>query len=63
MFVGGGGVILFSHCLSIRLSIRDILVFQYFEKEMTEFHKIWQTYWYPQDEHYYRKIRARGQFF
>ena len=35
----------------VRLSVRDGLVFQYLEKAMMEFHKILQTYWYPQDEH------------
>ena len=33
------------------LSVRDVLVFQHLEKAITEFHKIWQTHWYPQDEH------------
>ena len=49
VFVGGweGGrdtVFTLSVCLTV-------LVFQYLEKAMTEFHKIWQTHWYPQDEH------------
>ena len=52
--VCGGGGILFS-CpsihLSVRLSIRNVLIFQYLEKAMPEFHRIWQTHWYPQDEH------------
>ena len=36
----GGGRLLFSRCPSVRPSIRDILVFQYLEKAMREFHKI-----------------------
>ena len=35
--VGGG-------CTVLMLSVCDILVFQYLEKALTEFHKIWQTH-------------------
>ena len=49
LWLGGGGI-LFS-CLSIRLSVHKVLVFHYLEKAMTAFHTIWQSYWYPQDEH------------
>ena len=50
--IEGGGVYCFHVVLPyVRLSVCDILVFQYLEKAMTEFHKIWQTHWYPQDEH------------
>ena len=37
---------------SIRLSVRDVLVFQYLEKA------IWQTHWYSQDEYLYWKIKG-----
>ena len=38
--------VLFSCCPSVS-PVRDFLVvFQYLEKAMTEFHKIWQTHWY-----------------
>ena len=56
MFVGGK---LFSRCLSVCLSVSDILVFQYLEKvkkAMTEFD-------IRKMDIYDRKIRARGQFF
>ena len=33
------------------LSVCDILVLQYHEKAMMEYHKILQIHWYPQDEH------------
>ena len=56
--VCGGGVILFSHCPFINLSIHNILVLQYLEKAMTEFHKIWETHWYPQDEHLWLKNKG-----
>ena len=57
VFVGLWGVF----CSDVRLSIRTVLVFQYFEKAVMELYKIWQTHWYPQDEHSYWKIRAKGQ--
>ena len=49
---GGRGCILFSPRPSVqpsihpsfRPSVRDVLVFQYLEKAMMEFHKIWQTH-------------------
>ena len=44
VFVGG---ILFSGCPSVRASVcpvRDGFLFQYLEKAMMEFHKIWQKY-------------------
>ena len=42
---GGGGVYCFmSIPLSIRLSVHNVLVFQYLEKVMLEFHKILQTH-------------------
>ena len=52
VFAGGGvGVYYFQVRPLVRPSIHNVLVFQYLEKEMAEFHKIWQTHWYPQDEH------------
>ena len=41
----GGGYTVFT--LSISPSVRDFLVFQYLEKAMMLFHKVWQTHWCP----------------
>ena len=48
---------------SVHPSARDILVFRYLEKAMTEFHNIWQHIDIHKMNIYNRKIRARGHFF
>ena len=63
MFMGGwGGYCFHIVRLSVVPSVCDVLVFQYLEKAMMEFHKIWQTLDIHKMNIYNRKIRARGQF-
>ena len=62
VFVGGGvwgGYTVFP---SIHPFVRlRCFYFQYLEKAMVEFHKVWQTHW--RMNIYNKKVRARGQFF
>ena len=61
---GGGGVYTFSHP-SVSASICPFAMFWFsniFKRQWRNFIKFWQTYWYPQVEHLFRKIRTRGQF-
>ena len=69
MFVGppqtvfvGGGYTVFT-LPSIIPSVRDVLVFQYLEKAMMEFHKICQTIDIHKMNIYDRQIKARRRFF
>ena len=53
-----GGYTVFT--LSVRASVRNILVFFYLEESLLDFHQTLQTCSYMQDNTLDKKLRARG---